>query len=348
MYVCVPRNNQLYRHEYLLLYFFDNLQDTDTNCTQLSAVDAVICCVSIRCGVPHPFSFGARMRVGRRGTGTGWVSLSRPTPHLAEERAGIHMQQVNEGNERQTQSSRRALLGGFAATSMLLVSGGHAAEAAEETVDNDSLLDSHVQSLSFGREQFTVIFNATRGPLGIRLQELRYPREASSRGKQKEIVIVSSVDPAGQVHKALLRSCRAFLWRDMALLWRDGALLRKDRVLLRRDTIGLFGGEIWILGSFTERLSSFVERYDRALLRKGSLVGGGGIGVCVDVSSVDFAGQVHTRLFNREILLFCGNVGFCFGEIGLFCRDGALLQRDRALWQKDMLVCGNIGFFCRG
>jgi len=173
------------------------------------------------------------------------------------------MQQVNEGIERQTQSSRRALLGEFAATSMLLVSGGHAAEAAEETVDNDSLLDSHVQSLSFGREQFTVIFNATRGPLGIRLQELRYPREASSRGKQKEIVIVSSVDPAGQVH--------------MALLWRDGALLRKDRVLLRRDTIKLFCGEIWILGSYTEKMGSFAERCDSTLLRKDRLVGVRGV-----------------------------------------------------------------------
>lgn len=48
-------------------------------------------------------------------------------------------------------------------------------------------------------QEFTLSFNVSKGFLGIRLQELRYPRQSGFfGGKTFEAVIVSSVDPTGQ------------------------------------------------------------------------------------------------------------------------------------------------------
>eukprot|EP00287_Rhodomonas_sp_CCMP768_P020178 CAMPEP_0202823440 /NCGR_PEP_ID=MMETSP1389-20130828/11708_1 /ASSEMBLY_ACC=CAM_ASM_000865 /TAXON_ID=302021 /ORGANISM="Rhodomonas sp., Strain CCMP768" /LENGTH=236 /DNA_ID=CAMNT_0049496433 /DNA_START=179 /DNA_END=890 /DNA_ORIENTATION=- len=47
-------------------------------------------------------------------------------------------------------------------------------------------------------ESFTVAFNASKGSLGIGLQELRYPKKKAPWDSQKEVVTVSSVDPYGQ------------------------------------------------------------------------------------------------------------------------------------------------------
>ena len=57
--------------------------------------------------------------------------------------------------------------------------------------------------LAAAEDEFTVAFNASKGSLGIRLQELRYPRKKGgfdpfSSSKVYEAVIVSSVDPTGQ------------------------------------------------------------------------------------------------------------------------------------------------------
>jgi len=78
-------------------------------------------------------------------------------------------------------SRRKFLLSTGAAGLSLAVGGGAARATAAE-------------------EEFTLSFNVTKGLLGIRLQELRYPRQSGffGGGKTFEAVIVSSVDPAGQ------------------------------------------------------------------------------------------------------------------------------------------------------
>ena len=51
--------------------------------------------------------------------------------------------------------------------------------------------------LPFGREVFSASFNATKGPLGLGLQELRVPLDGQGAGPN-EVLIISSVDGAGQ------------------------------------------------------------------------------------------------------------------------------------------------------
>ena len=79
-------------------------------------------------------------------------------------------------------ASRRELLlsTGVAGLSLVMGGGPHRATAAEA--------------------EFTISFNVTKGSLGIRLQELRYPPQSGffGGGKTFEAVIVSSVDPSGQ------------------------------------------------------------------------------------------------------------------------------------------------------
>lgn len=98
-------------------------------------------------------------------------------PQTCEGGRGVRM--VSNGDAAEGAVSRQHFLG--------LALGGFSAVAL-----------SGLTPVSAAEEEFTVAFNASKGSLGIGLQELRYPKKKAPWDKQMEVVTVSSVDPYGQ------------------------------------------------------------------------------------------------------------------------------------------------------
>ena len=120
--------------------------------------------------------------------GSAWSWLGAPLllPHAGVPRVMSSSTAMLQANVAECQLSRRMILlkGTLSAGGVATALGGGAPLAAAE-------------------DEFTVAFNASKGSLGIRLQELRYPRKKGgfdpfSSSKVYEAVIVSSVDPTGQ------------------------------------------------------------------------------------------------------------------------------------------------------